>query len=234
VLKGAQMLRAWSAPLARPTMDIDLLAKVNNDIENLERIVRECCAIEFDDGVTFNQESVKGELISKDAEYQGVRVLLKGTLGKIRLHIQIDFGFGDAVFPAPIEIDLPQLLDLGKPHLLGYTPESAIAEKFQAMVSLDLTNTRMKDFYDIWLLSKNLKFDAVILAEAIKTTFERRNTALPNTTPTALTSVFSQDETKQKQWKAFLRKNRLNTEIDLEEVILEIGGFLMPIILKIA
>lgn len=233
VLKGAQMLRAWSAPLARPTMDIDLLGKVRNDIENLERIVRECCAIEFEDGVSFDQESVKGDLIRKDAEYQGVRVLLKGTLGKIRLHIQIDFGFGDVVFPAPIEIDLSQILDLGKPHLLGYTPESAIAEKFQAMVALDLTNTRMKDFYDIWLLSKNLEFNGQILAQAIKATFERRSTPLPNTTPTALTSAFSQDENKQRQWKAFLRKNRLDTEIDLDEVIREIEDFLMPIVLRI-
>lgn len=230
VLKGAQMLRAWSAPLARPTMDIDLLGKVRNDIGNLERIVRECCAIEFDDGVSFDQSTIKGELIRKDAEYQGVRVLLKGTLGKIRLHIQIDFGFGDKVVPAPIEIDLPQLLDLGKPHLLGYTPESAIAEKFQAMVALDMTNTRMKDFYDIWLLSRNLKFDDKILAEAIKTTFERRNTPLPNAAPTAFTSEFSQDETKQRQWKAFLRKNRLDTEIDLEAVLKEIEDFLMPVV----
>ncbi|CAN5485174.1 nucleotidyl transferase AbiEii/AbiGii toxin family protein [soil metagenome] len=230
VLKGAQMLRAWSAPLARPTMDIDLLGKVNNDIENLEKIVRQCCVIEFEDGVSFDAESVKGELIRKDAEYQGVRVLLKGSLGKIRLHLQIDFGFGDAVVPAPIEIDLPQLLDLGKPHLLGYTPESAIAEKFQAMVALDMTNTRMKDFYDIWLLSNNLKFDKKILAEAIKETFKRRNTPLPDAVPMALTSEFSQDETKQKQWKAFLRKNRLDTVIELFEVVREIEDFLMPIV----
>lgn len=230
VLKGAQMLRAWSAPLARPTMDIDLLGKVNNDIANLEKIVRECCAIEFEDGVSFDQDSVKGELIRKDAEYQGVRILLKGTLGKIRLHLQIDFGFGDVVFPAPIEIDLPQILDLGKPHLLGYTPESAIAEKFQAMVTLDMTNTRMKDFYDIWLLSKNLEFDGNILAQAVKETFKRRNTPLPNADPTAFTSKFSRDENKQKQWKAFLQKNRLNTEIDLEEVVKEIEDFLMPIV----
>ena len=233
VLKGAQMLRAWSAPLARPTMDIDLLGKVNNDIENLEKIVRECCSMDFDDGVSFEPKSVRGGLIRKDAEYQGVRVNLKGVLGKIRLHLQIDFGFGDAVFPAPIEVELPQLLDFGKPHLLGYTPESAIAEKFHAMVTLDATNTRMKDFYDIWLLSKNLKFDEKVLAAAIKETFERRNTSLPNAVPTAFTSTFCQDENKQRQWKAFLRKNRLDTEIDLEEAIREIESFLMPIVLSI-
>ncbi len=215
ILKGGQMLKAWNAPLARPTIDIDLLGKVNNSIENLEKIVSECCAIEFDDGVTFDQTSIKGELIRKDAEYQGVRVIVKGLLGKIKLNLQIDFGFGDAVIPSPIEIELPQLLDSGKPSLLGYTPESSIAEKFQAMVNLDLTNTRMKDFYDIWFLSKNIELDKITLAEAIKETFKRRETALPSITPIALTEAFSQDATKQMQWKAFLRKNRLDETINL-------------------
>ena len=152
ILKGGQMLKVWNAPSARPTIDIDLLGRTDNSAENLESIVRECCLIESDDGVIFDTESVKSEPIRKDAEYQGVRITVKGELGKIRLHLQIDFGFGDAVIPAPIEIELPQLLNAGKPSLLGYTPESSIAEKFQAMVALDLTNTRMKDFYDIWLL----------------------------------------------------------------------------------
>lgn len=180
------MLRVWNAPLARPTMDIDLLGRNNNSIENLENIVRECCAIEIDDGVVFDKTTIRGEAIRKDAEYQRVRVLLKGTLGKIRLHIQIDFGFGDAIVPAPIEVDLPQILDLGSPHLLGYTPESTIAEKFQAMIALDMTNKRIKDFYDIRMLSKNLKFNDKILAEAMTSTFVQRNTLLPDELPKLL------------------------------------------------
>lgn len=230
ILKGGQMLKVWNAPLARPTIDIDLLGKVNNSIENLEKIVGECCQIEFDDGVIFDQSSIKGEPIRKDAEYQGVRINLKGFLGKIRLHLQIDFGFGDAVIPAPIEVELPQLLDLGRPSLFGYTPESSIAEKFQAMVNLDLTNTRMKDFYDIWLLAKNLTFDKIVLATAIKETFQRRETALPTTTPIALTDKFTQNSDKQKQWQAFLRKNLIDEKISLAEVATEIEEFLMPII----
>jgi hypothetical protein len=157
-------------------------------------------------------------------------VLVKGLLGKIRLNLQIDFGFGDAVIPSPIEIELPQLLDSGKPSLLGYTPESLIAKKFQAMVNLDLTNTRMKDFYDIWFLSKNMELDKLTRAEAIKETFKRRVTALPRITPIALTEAFSKEATKQLQWKAFLRKNRLNEKINLEQVAKEIEEFLMPVI----
>ena len=230
VLKGAQMLRVWMAPLSRATKDIDLLGKVDNKIETLEQIVRDCCAVDISDGVVFDPSTIQSEIIKKDAEYQGVRLYLKGKLGNDRLNIQIDFGFGDTVVPAPVEVTLPQLLDLGEPRLLGYTPESAIAEKFQAMVALDITNTRYKDFYDIWLLSQNLEFDGTILAEALSTTFERRNTLLPVETPNALTERFIGDETKQRQWQAFLRKSRVEISMTLADVATQIENFLMPVI----
>jgi hypothetical protein len=230
VLKGAQMLRVWNAPAARPTMDIDLLGKVENNLENLEEIVRECCLVDVDDSVIFDAASVKAETIRKDGEYQGIRVLARGLLGTIRLNLQIDVGFGDTVIPAPVEIELPQLLDLGKPVLLGYTPESAIAEKFQAMVALDMVNTRMKDFYDIWLLSTTLDLDNEVLAAAIRETFKRRHTALPSDTPTALTQAFTADETKKRQWQAFLRKNRLDESIGLDNVAEAISRFLLPLL----
>lgn len=230
VLKGAQMLRAWEAPLARPTMDIDMLGwQTANTIENLERIVRECCAIEASDGVLFDSASVRGEAINKDAEYQGVRIMVRGTLGKIKLNVQIDFGFGDVVGPKPVPTELPQLLDLGAPHLLGYTPESAIAEKFQAMVALDIANTRIKDFYDIWSLSRLREFDGVTLAAVISATSMRRTTPLPQGAPLALTDVFSEDQAKQSLWQAFLRKGRLEAEgKSLTAVAGEIRDFLVP------
>jgi hypothetical protein len=230
VLKGAQMLRAWEAPLARPTMDVDMLAgQTANTVENLERIVRECCGIEVDDGVLFDADGVRGEAISKGAEYQGVRVRVKGTLGKIRLSVQVDFGFGDLVIPQPVQTELPQLLDLGAPRLLGYTPESAIAEKFQAMVTLDIANTRIKDFYDIWSLSRVREFDGETLAAAIRATFERRSTPLPGGAPRALTEAFSEDRAKQALWQAFLRKGRLDAGgKSLTAVVGEIRDFLLP------
>ncbi len=230
VLRGAQMLRAWEAPLARPTMDIDMLGgQTANTIENLERIVRECCAVEADDGVLFDTSSVRGEAINKDTEYQGMRVRVQGTLGKIKLNVQIDFGFGDVVVPKPVPTELPQLLDLGAPRLLGYTPESAIAEKFQAMIALDIANTRIKDFYDIWSLSRVREFDGVTLAAAISATFSRRSTPLPQGAPLALTDDFSEDQSKQSLWQAFLRKGRLDAEgKSLTAVVGEIRDFLMP------
>lgn len=230
VLKGAQMLRAWEAPLARPTMDVDMLAgRTANTVENLERIVRECCEIEAEDGVLFDGTSARGEAISKDAEYKGVRVRVRGTLGKIRLNVQIDFGFGDVVVPQPVPTELPQLLDLGAPRLLGYTPESTIAEKFQAMVALDIANTRIKDFYDIWSLSRAREFDGRVLAAAISATFKRRATPLPEDAPLALTGAFSEDPMKQALWRAFLRKGRLDAEgKSLAEVVGGIREFLLP------
>ncbi len=230
ILKGAQMLRVWNAPAARPTMDIDLLGKIENDGKRLEEIVRECCDVQIDDGVDFDTESVAVETIRKDSEYQGLRVTAKGLLGKIRLHLQVDVGFGDTVFPGPVEVELPQLLDLGRPVLLGYTPESTIAEKFQAMVVLDMVNTRMKDFYDIWLLLETLHLDPAILSDAIRETFARRHTELPINTPTALTPAFTHSETKKIQWQAFLRKNRLENGVSLDEAADKIRRSLLPLI----
>lgn len=213
-------------------MDVDLLGRTNNNIGSLQKIMRECCSVEVDDGVVFDPESVAAEMIRKAAEYQGVRVTASGLLGKIRLHLQIDIGFGDPVVPGPIEIEFPQLLDLGQPILLGYTPESAIAEKFHAMVILDMVNTRMKDFYDIWLLLTTLNFNEVVLTEAIRSTFKHRTTPLPDEIPVALTDTFTDDPTKKVQWQAFLRKNRLDTDLQLRTAALVIGEKLMPLLAK--
>ncbi len=230
LLKGAQMLRVWNAPEARPTMDIDLLGKVENNIESMENIIRECCRIDSADGASFDGKSIVGEVIKRNDEYEGIRVTLKGVLGKIRLGVQLDIGFGDVVVPRPKKIELPQLLDLGRPILWGYTPESTIAEKFQAMIVLDMVNTRMKDFYDIWLLLTTLDIDDKNLGIAIRKTFVRRNTELPDDVPTALTVAFTDNETKKRQWQAFLRKNRLDISLNLDEVTDIIRKRLLPLI----
>ncbi|MEW6212667.1 MAG: nucleotidyl transferase AbiEii/AbiGii toxin family protein [Acidobacteriota bacterium] len=230
VLKGALMLRAWESPQARPTKDIDMLGRTANSIENLVAMARDCIAVEVpDDGIRFDNDSVRGERITLDAKYHGVRIHIEGKLGSARLFLQVDFGFGDVIVPGPIEIEYPELLDFGKPRLLGYTPESAIAEKFEAMVDRELANSRMKDFYDIWMLSQRVRFDGGILSRAIRETFNRRGTPLPTEPPLALTSDFSQDAVKLTQWKAFLRKGKLEVnEKTFSEIIDVQRGFLMP------
>ena len=139
------------------------------------------------------------------------------------------FGFGDAVVPGPIWIEYPELLDFGAPRLLGYTLESAIAEKYQAMVYLGMVNSRMKDFYDLWFLARGFSFAAERLSRAIEATFSRRQTDLPADTPVALTSAFADDPAKRRQWGAFLRKTRIDAdELTLPGVIERVEAFLMP------
>lgn len=203
VLKGALMLRVWQAPEARPTVDIDMLGRTANNVEAILAQVREILATGVvDDGVVFEQASLQAEAITQDADYQGLRIRFNGALGGARVTLQLDIGFGDALVPGATRADFPALLDLPAPNLLCYSRESAIAEKFEAMVKLGDLNSRMKDFYDIWLLARQFDFDGPQLAEAIRQTFARRGTQLPDSLPFGPAFV----NLKQPQWRAFLKR----------------------------
>lgn len=229
-LKGALMLRVWESPLARPTMDIDLMKRVAASEEGLAETIKEICSQGCpDDGIRFDLDSVRAEVIRVDAEYQGIRIRFLAYIGRMRIPMQVDVGFGDRIIPAPMWINFPTLLDFPSPHLLAYPPEAAVAEKFQAMVTLDIANSRMKDFYDIWTLARRKDFQGQPLSQAIAATFERRKTPMPTDAPTGLTKAFADDRAKQTQWNAFLRKGRLS-EIgtSLEHVVSFIRDFLLP------
>ena len=228
VLKGALMLRAWRAPEVRPTMDIDVLGKASNEQAAVVRQIQEMLAVEVEpDGIDFDAATVQGERITEDADYAGIRIRFRGTLESARINMQVDVGFGDVVFPEPEAIVLPTLLDFPAPALQGYSRESTIAEKFEAMVSFGELNSRMKDFFDIWLLSRTFDFDGNNLAEAIKRTFDRRGTELPETI-TAFTPEFS--AVKQVQWRAFVRRLRDDSMIpDFAAVVSAMATFLSPI-----
>ncbi|MFH2202167.1 MAG: nucleotidyl transferase AbiEii/AbiGii toxin family protein [Elusimicrobiota bacterium] len=230
VLKGALMFVVWKAPRSRATRDIDLLGRTNNTVENLVTMVKEVCAIEVEaDGMSFLEGSVKGKRIKEDADYEGVRVTFTGKLGQAKAAMQIDFGFGDTVSPKPREIDYPTFLDMPAPKLRGYPRETVIAEKFEAMTQLGLLNSRMKDFYDIWLLSEQFNFDGKILGEAIKKTFANRKTKL-EAHPVALTDEFTSDAGKIVQWRAFIRRTKIDTAPkELKEVVGALRRFLPPI-----
>lgn len=180
-LKGALMLRVWGGSQVRPTMDIDLLGRMENSLESMESVMRDAClAVVEDDGLFFATDSVHAVRITEGAEYKGVRVKLDGGLGKARVSIQVDVGFGDVVVPEGRKIQYPVILDFPAPKLAGYTMESTIAEKFQTMIKLGILNSRMKDYYDVWLLSRKFDFNGKLLARAIKATFKQRNTPLDN------------------------------------------------------
>jgi hypothetical protein len=177
----------------------------------------------------FDPDSVLGERIAEEAEYEGVRVRFRGNLGTARVSMQIDVGFGDAVVPGPVTADYPTMLDLPAPRVRAYTRESVIAEKFHAMVHRGLLNSRMKDFYDVWALSRQFDFDGGVLAAAIRETFARRDLGVVPR-PVALTDEFAADTSKVAQWRGFLRKSRLQgAPSELAEVIGAITVFLGPV-----
>lgn len=227
ILKGALMLRAWKSPEIRPTMDIDMLGITSNEVDSICTQIADVIAIDIDDGLLFDPATIKGEIIKEDADYEGVRVRFIGRFDNARVTMQIDVGFGDIIHPEPVEMELPNILDSPAPKLLCYSRESAIAEKFEAMIKLGELNSRMKDFYDIWLLSRQFDFNGAELAEAVRLTLEHRGTEIPEVV-TAFTDDFV--NSKQVQWKAFHK--RLGQEYvsdDFFEVISGIKAFLEPI-----
>ena len=235
VLKGALMLTVWKAPLTRPTIDIDLLGRIENSIEIIVEVTREICRQGVEpDGIDFDIATVEAERIAEDANYEGIRVRFRGSLDTARFIIQLDIGFGDIVIPSPEPTNYPTLLDLPAPQLRGYSRESTIAEKFEAMVKLGILNSRMKDFYDIWLILRHFNFEGPTLAEAILKTFSTRGTDVQSE-PIALTNTFAEDPAKAAQWRGFIRKNRLeNVPQNLLEVVTAIAAFLTPIVEELA
>jgi hypothetical protein len=231
VLKGGLMLRVWKAPVTRPTKDVDLLGRTKNTVANLVSIVQQVCSEPVEpDGMQFDQSTAVGTPINEDAEYNGIRVKFTGLLGVARAPMQIDVGFGDAVVPSPVDIELPTLLNFQAPKLRGYQRDTTIAEKFHAMVVLGTINGRMKDFYDIWLLAQTFDFKGDQLSHAVKATFARRTTQLESE-PVALTSDFANSAEAQKRWAAFLKKSALaDAPASFADVVLVIRAFLLPVV----
>lgn len=219
LLKGALLFQLWYGQPHRPTRDADLLGFGPDDVPTLVGVFRSLCSIEVDDGIVFDPESVDGTEIRKDAGYGGVRIDLRATLDGARLALQIDIGFGDAVTPAAQPITYPTLLaDVPAPTLRAYPKATVVAEKLHAVSVLGMTNTRMKDFFDLWVLLHDATMDDAELQCAIEATFARRQTAIPNAPPIGLSDAFAEDTTKQVQWRAFLKKNGLEA-MDLSAVV---------------
>jgi hypothetical protein len=228
-VKGATLFTLWTGHTHRPTKDLDLLGQGSSAIDDVEQTIRGICEIQEEDGLVFARASVEGTKIKEDDEYDGVRVKLLADLAGARIPMQIDIGFGDAVYPEPELASFPVLLQMEAPLIRAYPREASIAEKFQAMILLDIRNSRMKDFYDIWFIAKTWTFDMASLRKAILTSFERRGSATPSGVPFALTDDFLNDPRKKQQWSAFV--NRLNPgekAPSLEEVGTVLRAFLLP------
>lgn len=227
VLKGAMLLMSWFDDPHRGTRDLDLLGFGDPDPETMLTTFQEILAVEADDGVIFDIDALRVGRIREELAYGGVRLRTTASISGARINLTIDIGFGDALEPGAEILDYPTLLDFPAPRLRAYARETVIAEKFQAMVALGRANSRMKDFYDIWILSRSFSFDDDRLPRAIEATFSRRDTPIPTEAPDALTSAFARDEQKQKQWKAFIEDVALQPG-DLARVVSDIAEFLMP------
>lgn len=226
VLKGALLLVAWKLSSTRPTRDIDLLGRVSNDLESVRSLIADISQTSVeDDGLTFDPSSVTTERIAEDADYEGVRAKFQGRLGNSRLAMQVDIGFSDVVTPGPTMTSYPTFLEQPAAELLAYNRETAIAEKFEAMVKLGELNSRMKDFFDVWLLANTFPFEGRMLAAAVEATFSRRQTPI-EVEPICFSEEFATNENKNTQWNAFVRRGRLEAVPDFPEVVRCVRVFL--------
>ena len=228
VLKGGMLLTNWFAEGSRMTKDVDFLGYVEPDEEALRGIFQEVLAMQCDDGVTFDADAIETEAIREGAVYHGIRLTTRAFIGKSPVAVTVDIGFGDDPQPAPVIIGYPSLLDFPKPRLKAYAMETVIAEKFHAIVSMGVVNSRMKDFYDIFMLGKSYSFDDGRLSQSIAATFARRKDSIPTELPEALTQSFAADARKQQQWQAFSNKLADDNVGTLDEVVKAVGGFIMP------
>lgn len=230
-LKGAALYHLWSEAPPRPTRDLDLLAWGDPAIPLMEETFREICRVEcLEDGLVFDPEAVKGSRIREGNPYQGIRILVRGLLGKARISLQIDIGFGDSVVPPLVETSFPALLGHPEPRIRAYRWETAIAEKLHTMVFLGLDNSRAKDYFDLWHLAQDHSFEAAVLTKAIQATFTRRGMAWPKELPEGLSDRFGLDDAKLAQWRGFLGKSGILQAPALLEVIHGLQAFLVPLL----
>lgn len=234
LLKGALLFDIWFDVTHRPTHDADLLGFGSAEIPHLENLFREISQIAGDDGIAFQTDSVRAAEIRKEANYAGVRVTMLGLLNGARCPVQADIGFGDAVTPAPENAQYPVILDgMPQPQLRVYPRYTVVAEKLEAMVKLGILNSRMKDYFDLWVLARHSDFDGAVLAQAIRATFERRGTGIPSGLPLGLADEFALHEQKNMQWSGFQRKNALES-MPLAVVIEALREFLSPVLTALA
>lgn len=234
ILKGGFLLLCLNIPLSRPTKDIDFLVRgLKNAAPELESIFKRIAETLYDDGVHFDPASIYSERIIADSEYKGIRIKINAFLGKARKILQFDIGFGDSIWPKPCLVEFPTLLEDMKPRLKAYSVETIIAEKFEIMLKMEMLNSRLKDFYDIYTLSLSSDFKGEVLKKSIEKTLLSRQTVVI-ASPFVFREEFHNDPIKQQQWSAFLRKTRITAaEKEFSEVMGRITDFLNPVLISI-
>ena len=230
LLKGALLFDLWFDVPLRPTRDIDLLGFGLAELPHVIGVFDDLCQMSVEDGVVFLADSIKAAEIRKEANYAGIRVSMVALLGNARTAIQVDIGYGDAVTPAPETATYPVLLkELPAPQLRVYPRYTVVAEKVETIATLGIANSRMKDYFDLWVLRQQGDFDSEVLRLAIAATFARRERPLPSQVPVGLSDAFAADLQKQRQWQAFLKKNQLE-QTELAVVVQALRDWLHPLL----
>src|SRR4030043_1447655 len=229
ILKGALLFLIYEIPFLRPTKDVDFLVRSKSkDLVTIKEMIQDIARTDVADGVTFIPESISLENIMEDADYEGIRIKINGSLDKARKTLQIDIAFGDVLVAGPVEMEFPVLLDDQLvPRLKVYSKESTIAEKFQSLVKLNILTSRMKDIYDILFLASHQPFGMHLLHKAIVKTFNRRGTPIEDR-KSIFTREFKSSKEKQAQWTAFLKRSRLESYRTFDEAINRLELFLDP------
>lgn len=230
-LKGGALMFAHERFAARPTVDIDFMGdRISNDMENIRRTFMEICAIEYpEDGVTFDTDKITVSEITPDREYQGVQLHVTAHLDTIVQNLSMDIGFGDIIIPHPIELDYPALLDgMEDIPVMAYSLETVVAEKFQTMIARTVLNSRMKDFYDVYTILKHNTLDEANLQLAVSEVMKNRDTNYEENHP-LFTEEFAMDASRNNQWAAFVRKNKIDDVPPFPEVLHYICDRMKPI-----
>jgi predicted nucleotidyltransferase component of viral defense system len=232
VLKGAYAFLIWQGAAHRPTRDLDLLGFGASDLKALTGVFRRLCGVEVaNDGVIFDPQTVRARPTREQAVYDGARIKLTAHIDTARITVQIDVGFGDAVTPGPLKTAFPTLLNFPAPRVRAYPRETVVAEKLHGIALLGMANSRMKDYFDLWYLSRHFPFDGAVLARAIAATFDRRGLPLPPDLPTGLSPSFAEDRQKRQQWNAFRRNvGEMQAEVSLQRLTGELRIFLQPVL----
>ena len=237
ILKGAMLFATWPENAFRPTGDLDLLGNCNPDPAAIQNTFQEICRVDLpEDGIIFDPASVTVEAVREAEKYQGATLRLTGTLGTAVITVLVDIGFGDWVYPPPERQEYPSLLpDLPAPRVFMYPPETVVAEKFEALIRFAEANSRIKDFYDLWITSRTFPFEMSILVEAVLGTMHRRETAIPVEMPVGLTEVFALVANDRGYWTGFLRRTPPATQPPgFPQVLEELRQFFGPVIAVLA
>ncbi|MBN1578694.1 MAG: nucleotidyl transferase AbiEii/AbiGii toxin family protein [Chitinispirillaceae bacterium] len=222
LLKGALLFTVWSGAGKRPTRDIDLMGRGENEISAVVDIFKEIISVEIqDDCMVFFPDRVEGMKIKEDDEYEGVRVFIEGSICGAISNVQVDIGFGDAVTPGPVYVEFPRMIKMRPFSLFMYPRETVFAEKLDAILTRGMVNSRMKDYYDLFILIRDNSFNAESLRRAVLNTLNRRKTILPDSCPKGLSEEFAHNHEKVVQWKSFLNKSGLDAG-ELSEIITNI------------